>query len=94
MSIGEKIKKIDNKIDQNKAQYNLHRQTAKISALSSRNVRKCEFITGKDVLHPKKEFLEKATALKRFEYFPLSKELKKQTRVAEKQYQRFDKGLN
>ena len=38
MRINEKIKKIDNKIEQNKAQYNLDRETAKISDLSSRNV--------------------------------------------------------
>ena len=40
MSISQKIKTIDNKIDQNKAQYNLDRQFAKISALSSENVSK------------------------------------------------------
>ena len=34
MNVGEKIKTIDNKIVQNKGQYNLDRQTAKISALS------------------------------------------------------------
>ena len=50
-------------------------------------------MTGKDVL-PEKDWLEKATALKRFEYSPLGKELKKQTSVAEKQYQDFDKVLN
>ena len=38
MIVSEKIKIIDNKIEQNKAQYDLNRQTAKISALSSRNV--------------------------------------------------------
>ena len=38
MSISEKIKTIDNKIEQNKAQYNSDRQTAKVSALSSGNV--------------------------------------------------------
>ena len=38
MSISEKIKTIDIKIEQNKAQYNLDRQTAKMSALSSENV--------------------------------------------------------
>ena len=38
MSISEKIKTINNKIKQSKAQYNLDRQTAKISALSSGNV--------------------------------------------------------
>ena len=45
---------IDNKIEQNKAQYNLVRQTAKIFALSSGNVSKYEFLTGKDVLPGKK----------------------------------------
>ena len=32
MSISEKTKLIDNKIEQNKAQYDLDRQTAKMSA--------------------------------------------------------------
>ena len=48
MSISEKIKAINNKIEQNKAQYELDRQTAKISALSSGNVSKYELLTGKD----------------------------------------------
>ena len=55
MSISEKIKIIDKKIEQNKAQYNLDRQPAKISALSSGNVSKYEFLTSKDVL-PEKTF--------------------------------------
>ena len=58
MSLSEQIKTIDKKIEQNKAQYNLDKQTAKIFALSSGNVRKFEFLTGKDVL-PEKDFLEK-----------------------------------
>ena len=37
MSISEKIKAINSKVDQNKAQYNLDRQTANISALPSGN---------------------------------------------------------
>ena len=83
MSISEKTEAISNKIDQNKAQYYLDRQIAKISALSSGNVRKYEFLTSKDVL-PEKQFLEKAAVLKRFEYSPLGKDLKAQTSVAEK----------
>ena len=86
MCISEKIKAIDNKIEQNKAQYNLDKQTAKISALSSGNVSKYEFLTEKVVL-PKKDLLEKAAAIKRFEYSLLGKELKRQANVAEKQYQ-------
>ena len=85
MSTNEKIKTISKKIEQNKAQYNLDRQTAKVSTLSSGNVRKYEFFTGKDVLR-EKDLLEKAAAIKKFEYSPLGKELKKQTSVAEKQY--------
>ena len=81
MSIGEKIKTIDNKIEQNKAQYDLDRETAKISALSSENISKYELFTGKDVL-PEKYLLEKAATMKRFEYSPLGKELKEQTDIA------------
>ena len=66
MSISEKIKAINNKIEQNKAQYDLDRQTAKISALSSGNVIKYKFLAGKDVL-PEKDLKEKVAALKRFE---------------------------
>ena len=89
MSINGKIKTIDNKVEQNKAQYNLDRQTAKISALSSGNVSKYEFLTGKDVL-PEKDLLEKAVTMKRFEYSPFSKELKAQADTAKKHYQKLD----
>ena len=65
MSISEKIKAINNKIEQNKAQYNLGRQTGKISALSSGNVSKYELLAGKDVL-PEKDSLEKAAAIEKF----------------------------
>ena len=85
MSISEKIKAINNKIEKNKAQYNLDRQTAKISALLSENVSIYEFLTGKVVL-PEKDLLEKAATMKRFEYLLLGSELKKQTDIAEKQY--------
>ena len=48
MSISKEIKTINNKIEQNKVQYNLDRETAKTSALLSGNVAKYEFLTGKD----------------------------------------------
>ena len=67
MSISKKIKAIKNKIEQNKARYNLDRQAANISALSSENVNKYEFLTGKDVL-PEKCLLEKPVSIRRFEY--------------------------
>ena len=76
----QKIKTIDNKIKQNKAQYNLDRQAAKISALSSGNVSKYEFLTLKDILS-KKELLKKDAALKSFEYSPLGKTFEVQTNI-------------
>ena len=93
MSISEKIKTVNNKIEQNNAQYNLDRQTSKISALSSGNVNKYEFLaTSKDVL-TKKELLGKAATVKRVEYYPLGKELKTQTDISNKQYQGLNKFL-
>ena len=83
MSISEKIKTINNKIEQNKAQYDLDRQTAMISALSSGNISKYEFLMSKDVL-PERDLLEKDTTMKRFEYSPLGKELKTKTDIAKK----------
>ena len=71
---------IDNKIEQNKAQYNLDKQTANTSDLSSGNVCKYKFLTGEDVL-PEKWLFEKAAAIKLFEYSPLSSELKKKTDI-------------
>ena len=67
MSISANIDQSNNnKIEQNKAQYDLDRKAAKISALSSRNVCKYEFLTSKDVL-PEKDLLEKVAAIKNSE---------------------------
>ena len=76
MTVSKKIRAIDNKIEQNKAQYLLDRQTAKTSALSSRDISKYKFLTGRDVL-PEKAMLEKAATIKIFEYSLLDSELKK-----------------
>ena len=76
-----------------KTKLNLDKQTAKILALSSGNVSKYVFLTGKVVV-TEKDLLEKAATMKRFEYSPLGKELKKQTSVAKKQFQSFNKGFN
>ena len=73
MSIGEKMKAINNKIKQSKAQYHLDRQTANISALSSGNPNKYKFFDLKDDL-TEKDLLEKTAAIKRFVYFLLGKE--------------------
>ena len=75
MSISKKIKAIDNKVKQNEGQFDLDRQIAKISALSSRNASKYKFSTGK-VVFPEIDLLQKASTVKRFKYSLLSKELK------------------
>ena len=54
MSISDKIKTINNKIEEKKAQYNFDRQTTKIPALSSGNVSKYKCLTGRGVLPEKK----------------------------------------
>ena len=40
---------LDDKINTNKAQYDLNRQAAKISALSSGELEKYEYFTGQDL---------------------------------------------
>ena len=64
-----------------------------MSSLSSGNVSKYKFLTGKDVL-PEKGLLQKAATMKRFEYSLLAKELKKHTSGPVKQYQNIDKVVN
>ena len=58
MAFSQQIKTINNKIEQNKAQYDLDKQIANIFALSSGNSGKYEFLTGEDIL-PWKGLLEK-----------------------------------
>ena len=71
MSNSKKIKTIENKIDQKKAQYDLAGETVKILALPSGNVTKYEFLSSRDVL-PEKDLLEKAATMIKFEYSPFS----------------------
>ena len=68
MTVTDQIKILDRKIMQNKAQYDLDRKAAKISALSSNNLDKYEYLTGED-LGLKPSTIEQA----KFEYSPLGK---------------------
>ena len=88
MTVTEKIKTMNNKIEQNKSQCNLGSQTAKISSLSSWNGRKYEFLTGEDIL-----LTEKAAIIKKrkIEYSPLGIKLKKAEWHSKKKYQVLDK---
>ena len=47
----------------------------------------------KKMFYQKKDQLEKAAAIKRFENYLLDKELKKQTSVAEEHYQKLNNGF-
>ena len=62
----EQVKILDDKVKTNKAQYDLDRETAKISELSE--LEKYEYLTGKDLGY-KPSVVEKA----KFEYSPLGK---------------------
>ena len=48
MKVADQIKILGRKIKQNKVQHDLDRKTAKISALSSGNLDKYEYLTGED----------------------------------------------
>ena len=68
MTITDQIKILNRKIMQNGAQYHLDRKAAKISALSSNNLEKYEYLTGED-LGLKPSTIEQA----KFEYSSLGK---------------------
>ena len=68
MTVTDQIKILDRKKKQKEAQYDLDRETAKISAISSNNLDKYEYLTGED-LDLKPSTVEQA----KFEYSPLGK---------------------
>ena len=68
MTFTEHVEILDDKIKTSKAQYDLDRETAEISALSSGVLEKYEYLTGKDLGH-KPYVIQKA----KFEYSPLGK---------------------
>ena len=68
MTIIDQIKILNRKIMQNEEEYDLDRKPAKISALSSNNLDKYEYLTGED-LGLKPSTVEQA----KFEYSPLGK---------------------
>ena len=75
---------IDDKIRDDKLQYDINRVAAKMSALSSRKIGKYEYLTGEEILPPdQRRVIEQA----KFTYFPLEKLLKhkqKRLRIKEK----------
>ena len=68
MTVPDQLKILDRKIKQSEAQYDLDRKAAKISAYSSNDLDKYEYLTSED-LDLKPSILEQA----RFEYSLLGK---------------------
>ena len=68
MSQREQIKVLNDKINANKVDFNLNRQTAKINALATGNLDKYEYLTGQGT-----NYRSNPVEQKRFEQSPLGK---------------------
>ena len=73
---------IDDKIIDEKIQYNINRESAKISALSSGKTDKYEYITGEEILPSDKSTI---TEQDKFTYFLLGEAFEKQIKTLEDQ---------
>ena len=80
MTVKDQLKIIDNKIRQNKSDYDLYRKNAKISALSSGKLDKYEYLTGENLGY-RPDPIQKA----KFEYSPLGHMFNKGLDSSEKQ---------
>ena len=73
---------INDQIRDEKVQYDINREAAKISALSSDKIRKYEYLTGEDILPSnQQQIIEQA----KFTYSPLGKAFEKQIKTTEDQ---------
>ena len=73
---------IDDQIRDEKLQYDINREAAKISALSSGKIQKYEYLTGEDILPSnQQQIIEQA----KFTYSPLGKAFEKQIKTTEDQ---------
>ena len=72
MTLTKQVKILDDKIKANKGQYDLDREAAKISALSSKELGKYEYLTGEDLGY-KPDVIQRA----KFEYSPLGEAFNK-----------------
>ena len=69
---------IDDQIRDEKLQYDINREAAKISALSSGKIHKYEYLTGEDILPSnQQQIIEQA----KFTYSPLGKAFEKQKQL-------------
>ena len=82
---------INDQIKDEKLQYDINREAAKISALSSGKLHKYEYLTGEDILpSSNQQIIEQA----RFTYSPLGKAFNKQIKTIEKQGKKQVDALN
>ena len=82
---------INDQIRDEKLQYDINREAAKISALSSGKIHKYEYLTGEDILPSnQQQIIEQA----RFAYSPLGKAFEKQIKTTEDQEQKQVEALN
>ena len=72
MILTDELKILGDKIKANQVQYGLDREAAKISVLSSKELDKYEYLTGKDLGY-KQGVVKQA----KFEYSPLGKDFNK-----------------
>ena len=73
---------IDDQIRDEKLQYDINREAAKISTLSSGKIHKYEYLTGEDILPSnQQQIIEQA----KFTYSPLGKTFEKQIKTIEDQ---------
>ena len=73
---------IEDQIKDEKLQYDINREAAKISALSSGKIDKYEFLTGEEILPSNQQQIIQQT---KFNYSPLGKALEKQIKTIEDQ---------
>ena len=81
---------VNDQIRDEKLQYDINRDAAKISALSSGKINKYQYLTGKDILPSnQQQIIEEA----RFTYSPLGKAFEKQIKTIEDQGQKQIKAI-
>ena len=73
---------IEDQIKDEKLQYDVNREAAKISALSSGKIDKYEYLIGEEILSSNQQRIIQQA---KFTYFPLGKALEKQLKTIEDQ---------
>ena len=76
---------LEDQIRDEKLKYNINREAAKISALSSSKIDKYEYLTGEETLPSNQQ---QAIQQAKFTYSPLGKAFEKQTKTTEDQVEK------